>query len=174
MDKNNEYFERLEDYNFSALTKLNEDTAIFTRMDRTKKYDCIDASGETKGGCIAMMELKRRNLKLEELGDVFIESKKLAYLLLGYVIHGYIPLYINFADFDTEDGVPKKVYIWRLDRLSTFNYHPWTTTWSNGYAETQRQERFGLSLEDAAVYELDEKTNAYKMIGQNRNAFRGC
>ena len=172
--KNNEYFEKMEEYNYSALTKLNDDAAIFTSTARTVKYSCVDASGTTEKGCQCMMELKRRNLKIEELGDVYIESKKLAYLLLGYVIHNYIPLYINFTDFEEEDGVPKRVYIWRLDRLTTFNYHPYTTTWSNGYKEVQKQERFGLSLEDAAVYELDEKTNAYRMIGQNKNAFRGC
>lgn len=172
-DKNNEYFEKMEDYCYSILEKLNDDQDIFTAMSRTPQFSCIDASGETKGGCIAMMELKARTGETLHLSDFFIESKKIAYLLLGWITKGYVPLYINYIQCKLGE-MPKKILVWRLDRLNEFAYHPWTATWSEGYQQIQKQERFGLYPSDATIYEWDEKNETYKMTKNANNVYRGC
>lgn len=167
--RNDDYFERMEFNCYSSLTYFNEDQKIFATTDQMRKFSCVDASGETEGGCRALMELKRRP-SIEGFDDAFIESKKIAYLMLSEQCYGFVPLYIYFTDFEGEDGIAKKVYVWRLDKLTGYNYYPRRYTYSKGYEETESVEKFGLLFSDATVYELTP--NGYKLL--TTNGIRGC
>ena len=166
--KDKEYFDKMEDYNYEMLTYFNNDQHIFAELDRTKYMHCIDASGTSKGGCKAYIETKARTGITSGYDDIFIESKKVAYLTLSYIVDGYIPLYINYMDyadgFDyTLDLLPHTIMVWRLDKLNKWDYIPYIPTKSGGYKTVQVQERFCLFKSDATVYRLNPGNKTYRM-----------
>ena len=88
------YFAHNEANDMLLLRKLSTDVGLFSTVGECEKYACCDASGVTKDGKIAIVELKNRYNEIQDFGDIFIDSKKVAYLLLEYITKGYIPLYI--------------------------------------------------------------------------------
>ena len=105
------YFDDNETQDMLLLRKLSTDVGMFNTVGECEKYACADASGITKDGRIAIVELKNRYNEIQDFGDIFIESKKVAYLLLEHITKGHIPLYINFF---TVDGVTKHAAVWNL------------------------------------------------------------
>lgn len=171
-NKNDEYFNSMEKYCFETLTKLNHDQEIWETLDQLPKFHCCDASGQTSKGCKCLIELKARTGDTSHFNDLFIESKKVAYLLLAYITEGFIPLYINYTECKVGE-LPKKIWVWRLDRLNRFKYIPSIRTWSSGYGKAENGERFSFGFDDATMYQLDDETNTYLMVN-NRNAYKGC
>lgn len=164
MDK--QFFDKNEARDFKILTKLNEDIDFVKSFDNMPYKHCMDASGETDM-CKVMMELKNRTCHITSFDDVYIESKKAAYLYFQWVTQGFFPLYINFFNNNKKDEYPEMIAIWRLDKLSTFNYHPKTKTASKGYQKDEYRERFGLLPVDAVIYKLvDNKYAKIKNIGE--------
>ena len=96
------YFDDNETHDMLLLRKLSTDVGMFSTVGECEKYACADASGITKDGKIAIVELKNRYNEIHDFGDIFIESKKVAYLLLEHITKGHIPLYINFFTVDSE------------------------------------------------------------------------
>ena len=129
------------------------------------KY-CIDVSGRTDLTNVAI-ELKNRKGKTTSFPDIYIESKKAAFLYFSYFVKGEIPIYINYFNNYKNDEYPEIIAIWRLDKLSKFSYHPDTVTKSQGYEKTEHRERFGLYIKDAVIYKLiNGKYTKVKNIGE--------
>lgn len=165
MDKN--YFEENEINDLKILKKLNEDIGFIKSFNPMPQKHCMDVSGETDI-CKVMMELKNRTGYITSFDDVYIESKKAAYLYMQWIVTGFIPLYINYFRNGKEDEYPEIIAIWRLDKLSIFNFHPTTKTTSKGYQKDEYRERFGLLPVDAVIYKLiDNKYTKIKNIGEN-------
>ena len=91
---------------------------------------------------------------------MFIESKKVAYLLLENITKGHIPLYINFF---TVGGVTKHAAVWNLLNVTDFKYYSRIKTHSSGYQSYENRERFGLLYSDAWIYEIRED-NKFKLL----------
>lgn len=164
MEKN--YFEENETNDFEIFKKLNSDIGILQEFNTMPKKHCMDVSGKTDLTKV-MIELKNRTGNITSFEDVYIESKKAAYLYMMWVLDNYIPLYINYFRDNKEDEYPEIIAIWRLDKLSTFKYHPTTKTTSKGYGKDEYRERFGLMPVDAVMYKLiDGKYIKIKNIGE--------
>ena len=114
------YFDENETKDMLLLRKLSTDVGMFATLGECAKYACADASGITKDGKIAIVELKNRYNEIQDFGDIFIESKKVAYLLLENITKGHIPLYINFF---TVDGITKHAAVWNLLNVTDFKYY---------------------------------------------------
>ena len=130
MEKNQKYFNENELNDLAILTKLNDDIGFIREFNAMPEKHCMDASGKTDLVNV-MMELKNRTGYITSFEDVYIESKKAAYLYMQWIVTGHIPLYINYFRNGKEDEYPEIVAIWRMDKLSTFKYHPSTKTTSN-------------------------------------------
>ena len=154
------YFDDNETNDMLLLRKLSTDVGMFTTVGECEKYACADASGITKDGKIAIVELKNRYNEIQDFGDIFIESKKVAYLLLENITKGHIPLYINFF---TVDGVTKHAAVWNLLNVTDFKYYSRIRTHSRGYQSDEHRERFGLLYSDAWIYEIRDD-NKFKLL----------
>ena len=154
------YFDDNETQDMLLLRKLSTDVGMFTKVGECEKYACTDASGITKDGRIAIVELKNRYNEIQDFGDIFIESKKVAYLLLEHITKGHIPLYINFF---TVDGITKHAAVWNLLNVTDFKYYSRIRTHSRGYQSDEHRERFGLLYSDAWIYEIRED-NRFKLL----------
>ena len=154
------YFDDNETNDMLLLRKLSTDVGMFSKVGECEKYACADASGITKDGKIAIVELKNRYNEIQDFGDIFIESKKVAYLLLEHITKGHIPLYINFF---TVDGVTKHAAVWNLLSLTDFKYYSRIRTHSRGYQSDEHRERFGLLYSDAWIYEIRDD-NRFKLL----------
>lgn len=154
------YFDNNETQDMLLLRKLSTDVGMFTTVGECEKFACADASGITKDGKIAIVELKNRYNEIQDFGDMFIESKKVAYLLLEHITNGHIPLYINFF---TVDGITKHAAVWNLLNVTDFKYYSRIRTHSRGYQSDEHRERFGLLYSDAWIYEIRED-NKFKLL----------
>ena len=154
------YFDNNETNDMLLLRKLSTDVGMFTKVGECEKYACADASGITKDGKIAIVELKNRYNEIQDFGDIFIESKKVAYLLLEHITKGHIPLYINFF---TVDGITKHAAVWNLLNVTDFKYYSRIRTHSRGYQSDEHRERFGLLYCDAWIYEIRDD-NKFKLL----------
>lgn len=154
------YFDENETNDMLLLRKLSTDVGMFSKVGECEKYACADASGITKDGKIAIVELKNRYNEIQDFGDIFIESKKVAYLLLEHITKGHIPLYINFF---TVDGITKHAAVWNLLNVTDFKYYARIRTHSSGYQSYEHRERFGLLYRDAWIYEIRED-NKFKLL----------
>ena len=154
------YFDDNETQDMLLLRKLSTDVGMFTTVGECDKFACADASGITKDGRIAIVELKNRYNEIQDFGDIFIESKKVAYLLLEHITKGHIPLYINFF---TVDGITKHAAVWNLLTVTDFKYYSRIRTHSRGYQSDEHRERFGLLYSDAWIYEIRED-NRFKLL----------
>ena len=154
------YFDNNETNDMLLLRKLSTDVGMFSTVGECEKYACADASGITKDGKIAIVELKNRYNEIQDFGDIFIESKKVAYLLLQHITKGHIPLYINFF---TVDGITKHAAVWNLLNVTDFKYYSRIRTHSRGYQSDENRERFGLLYSDAWIYEIRED-NRFKLL----------
>lgn len=165
MDK--KFFDTNEANDLLILEKLNNDIGFIKEFNAMPYKHCMDVSGKTDLVNV-MMELKNRTGYITSFEDVYIESKKAAYLYMQWVATGFIPLYINyFRNGKEDDKYPEMIAIWRLDKLSGFIYHPNTKTTSKGYGKDEFRERFGLLPVDAVIYKLiDNKYTKIKNIGE--------
>ena len=154
------YFDDNETQDMLLLRKLSTDVGMFSTVGECEKYACADASGITKDGKIAIVELKNRYNEIQDFGDIFIESKKVAYLLLEHITKGHIPLYINFF---TVDGITKHAAVWNLLNVTDFKYYSRIRTHSRGYQSDEHRERFGLLYSDAWIYEIRDD-NKFKLL----------
>ena len=154
------YFDNNETNDMLLLRKLSTDVGMFATVGECEKYACADASGITKDGRIAIVELKNRYNEIQDFGDIFIESKKVAYLLLEHITKGHIPLYINFF---TVDGITKHAAVWNLLNVTDFKYYARIRTHSSGYQSYEHRERFGLLYSDAWIYEIRDD-NKFKLL----------
>lgn len=165
MDK--EFFKENELNDLKILEKLNNDIGFLKDFNAMPGKHCMDVSGKTDLVNV-MMELKNRTGYITSFEDVYIESKKAAYLYMQWIATGFIPLYINYFRNDKKDEYPEIIAIWRLDKLSIFNYHPTTKTTSKGYGKDEYRERFGLFPVDAVIYKLiNNKYTKIKNIGED-------
>ena len=161
------YFEENEKRDLEILEKLNNDIKFIKSFSPMPHKHCMDVSGETEL-CKVMIELKNRTGDIISFDDVYIESKKASYLYMQWIVMGFIPLYINYFRNGKEDEYPELIAIWRLDKLSMFNYHPTTKTTSKGYGKDEYRERFGLFPVDAVIYKLiNNKYTKIKNIGED-------
>ena len=154
------YFDDNETQDMLLLRKLSTDVGMFATLGECEKFACADASGITKDGRIAIVELKNRYNEIQDFGDIFIESKKVAYLLLQHITKGHIPLYINFF---TVDGITKHAAVWNLLNVTDFKYYSRIRTHSRGYQSDEHRERFGLLYSDAWIYEIRDD-NKFKLL----------
>lgn len=144
------------------LQQFNSDIAVFNEIGRFGVGSVIDVSARTTTGRKCLIELKIRKNSPFKYDDVFIESNKVAYLLLMKVTEGYEPLYIN----GFENG--KYIAVWRLNKVTDFRYHHAITIDNQGYGKIQKTERFGLRMDDAALFErIDGKYKEVKMRGEH-------
>lgn len=150
------YFDKYEDKGWNALTGFNETYRMFSTLNKLNKDEdnhmtnCdIDASGTSKDRKFAI-EIKNRNVSIDQYDTIFIEDYKMADLLLYYMVHGLEPLYINFFN----DG---NVAIWNLKNLKEKPQERVMSIRSGGYNANQLTERrYELRLSDAVVINIKD------------------
>lgn len=158
------YARESEDKVYELLKHFNSFLGL-NNLGRYAEKHTTDASGTTADGKIVNIELKQRNLTvLKDLtisgtnytaDTVYIESHKVADMLLDYVCYGMIPLYINFLN----DGY---VVVYNL---STLKHRPAKVAkiiYSKLYQGFEMAKREELILEDAYIYKREN--NEYKLI----------
>ena len=162
----NNYFDINEVNDYALLTTFNEKTKVFDKLVQTPPMHYIDASAHTLTKLgeerTFSIEIKNRNQRL--LGDltvsgltregkvytastIYIESHKVADLLLDYLYLHQDPLYINFL-------VDGSVMVHNLSRLSERpKKSKEKAIKSLGYKKFEITKRYELKVEDAAIYD---------------------
>lgn len=152
---NSEYGLKNEKKDYLLLKNFNKDILKLNELGRTPEHHHTDASGITRDGQHINIELKYRNININTYPTIYIESHKIADMLLDYVTLDYVPLYVNFLN----DG---HVVVFNLAKL---NHRPKTvckyikSKLYEGFELAKRQE---LDMRDAFIYKLEN--NEYKLI----------
>lgn len=148
---------------FNKVLKLIE-------LGQTPEKHTTDASGYTTDGRLINIELKQRNQTLSGLtlvgissktgnqytaNTIYIESHKVADLLLDYTIEDKIPLYINFLN----DGY---VVVYNLSELKHRPTKVAKKIWSELYQGFELAKRQELQLSDAWIYK--KENNEFKLV----------
>lgn len=159
MDKS--YFNRNENNGYNKLNEFNNETKLFSTLDRTPEKYHYDASATTNSKTYNI-EIKLRNqILLDDLrvsghseqsgrdyidDTIMIESHKMASQLLYASMFGYTPLYVNFLN----DGT---VIIFNLHNLKILPLRKDNVkTYSKGYQRKEEEMKYYLSLKDACIY----------------------
>lgn len=154
---NKQFFKKNEKSDYQKLVDFNKEKNLFSDLNQTPEKHYYDASGRTKGGQIAIIELKSRNAILTnenivssatfQSNDLFIEDHKFADIVLDAISFGYKPLYFNFL----EDGHTIIFNLLKLKRRPK-RYNRIKIE-SKGYEKMEFASRQGLYIDDAAIYD---------------------
>ncbi|MBP5421127.1 MAG: hypothetical protein J6Y78_01665 [Paludibacteraceae bacterium] len=158
---NKEYFKENEKSDYQKLVDFNKKKNLFKDLNQTPEKHYYDASGRTKDGQIAIIELKSRNAILTDenivssstfqSNDLFIEDHKFTDIVLDAISFGYKPLYFNFL----EDGHTIIFNLLKLKRRPK-RYNRIKIE-SKGYEKMEFASRQGLDIADSAIYDKDGK-----------------
>ena len=175
MGKNTQFANEKESKGFEELKKFNEFLKL-NDLNQTHKGDYFDASGATPLKKTIIIENKiREQVLLQDdngkfyvsgstkegksySGDtLFIESHKIADLLLDYVVNGSIPLYVNY--------LKNHILVYKLHNLKHRPEKKHYRIFSQLYQSFEIADRQLLSLEDAYIFQKMEN-NTFQLIHQ--------
>lgn len=160
---NRDYALKNEEKDYLLMERFNEVLKL-RDLGRTESKHHSDATGYTTDGRFINIELKSRHLNLLDdwtlsganhtekaytANTLYIESHKMADLLLDYVIDNKIPLYINFVNDD----------IVIVHNLSLLKQRPKTVTKrisSKLYQGFEMGKRMELPISEAYIYKRIE------------------
>lgn len=142
-----DYFDVNEEDDYVKLITFNSKVGLFKELIQIKGNKHYDASGTTKDGRTARIELKTRNFSLGDYKTLFIEDHKTANLLFDYICLNDEPIYLNFLN----DGIA----VFNLRRLTKRPEIDTKRTKSGGYGCWEYGARNALYVEDAAVYDTN-------------------
>ena len=163
---NSDFALKNEEKDYLLMEKFNENLLKLKDLGKTETMHHSDATGNTTDGRVINIELKSRNMNLlpnftvsgvsytqktYTADTIYIESHKMADLLLDYVIDKKVPLYVNFINDDTVI----------LYNLSMLKQRPKTVTKripSKLYEGFEMGKRMELPISEAFIY---------KRIGNN-------
>lgn len=175
MNRNTDFADRKENKGYEELQRFN----AFLKLDdlaKTDKGDYFDASGATPLKKTIIIENKIREQVLLQDNDgnfyvsgatkdgktytadtLFIESHKVADLLLDYVVTGAIPLYINY--------LKNHIVVYKLHNLKHRPEKKHYRIFSQLYQTFEVADRELLKLEDAYIFQKMEN-NTFQLIHQ--------
>lgn len=161
------YCDTMEDRNEQLLNDFNQHVHWFSEITPNERGSEIDFKcKDIKSGRTTHVETKERKGTIKQYanwGTVLIEPSKIArtskIMESGYSLDEQ-RLYINFVD----DGV----LVFNLNKISTLKYFPNHKHWNNRDKSYENEDRFGLLIEDAIVYQRDEDGNLNKVMIVNR------
>lgn len=154
------YFDNQEMKDYNYLCQLNESIQWFTKMKANPKYAHIDAVAKDSLGNKYAIELKERDgYDYRKLTDVFIEPLKVEWLNKAKA-KGAAPIYINFFN----EG--KDVFVWDFRKPLTMNEYKNVRIWDKGKSCYKYQDRFALLFSECTHFQLDSKTNKYRLCQQ--------
>lgn len=154
---NKEYFNETEQTDWEKLVLLNDTIKAFESITQMPEKHYFDASGITKDGREAIIELKTRKAILTDdfrassstfiSDDLFIEDHKASDILFEAISLNSEPLYINFL----EDGHTIIFNLLRTKRRP--KRHKNILIKSEGYQRMEFANRQGLYISDSAIYD---------------------
>ena len=147
MEKNKVYFVKTEDEDAFKFEKLAYQTGWWKSIEREAVGSDIDYNGVAIDNRNTIIELKTRNMSVDEYDSYFIESDKLADCFLYAAFYNATPLYINFF----EDG---KVLIWNLNELETMPTKERLRRKNPGFNTMEVNTLYKLAKSDAYEYQL--------------------
>lgn len=133
-----------EENDFNMLSSITSGI-LFSNIEKGEKFGCdAYASGHNRTFNI---EIKNRNINHNQYSTILIESDKYGKAWNDYIYDGREQLYINFFKDDY-------MLIWNLSKKLKHKpqYSPWRLK-SENYGQVC-EGRFGLYVEDAAIYKI--------------------
>ena len=164
-----EYAEEKEKEDWKLMEEFNEKLKL-KNLTRTDEKHTTDAFGYTANDEYVNIELKYRSQKLNEnfhiegisregkqytASTIYIESHKIADMLLDFITEKKIPLYVNFLS----DG---SVIVFNLSKLKHRPRQVAKRIWSELYQGFELGKRQELRIEDAYIYR--KENNQYRII----------
>lgn len=147
------YFDIQEDRCERLFRGFNEKVHWFIGITANTRGSEIDFKCTDKKGRLTHVELKERKGNIEKFkgyNDILLEPSKLAaFARIGESGHTYNEqrLYINFVD----DGV----IIFNIDEIHNMRFYPNHQQINFGKHTVEKEDRLGLSMEDAIIYTKD-------------------
>lgn len=153
---NNEYFDRMELEDYSKLVNFNKSVKWFTKLERNTLFDRIDIEAKDRKGRMVNIELKSRNIGIDQFKELFIEIDKYDNLMRKWKNLNEIPLYINFIG---------KTHIVMYDlRKIKDPTEKSVTIYNPGRLVVELVRRYMLPIGKGLKYELNENNDWVIMI----------
>ena len=124
-------------------------------FNRKEECNYVDATGLTTSNQVLNMELKKRNITINQFPTLDAEGHKLADLYIDYFCDNKIPLYINFL----KDGY---VVVFNITKLKRRHKAQKERNWSQGYKAFEMTQTQKLDVRDAYIYKKENDT--YELI----------
>lgn len=152
MRRSNEEFNVSEDKCWELLQDFIQNSNFRKKIvdyGRWKEKEYVDATGLTSDNQFINMELKKRNIAINQYPTLDAEGHKLADLYIDYFCDKKIPLYINFL----KDWY---VVVFNLAKLKHRHAAKKEKNWSQGYHAFEMTQTQKLDIKDAWIYKKDE------------------
>lgn len=152
----NEYFDRMELEDYSKLVNFNKSVKWFTKLERNTLFDRIDIEAKDRKGRMVNIELKSRNIRIDQYEDLFIETDKYDNLMRKWKNLNEIPLYINFIG-------KTHIVVYDLRKIKEPTEKS-VTICNPGRLVVELVRRYMLPISEGLRYELNENNDWVIMI----------
>ena len=153
---NSEYFDKMEMEDFNKLVSFNKSVKWFTKLERNTLFDRIDIEAKDTKGRSVNIELKSRNIGIDQYQDLFIETDKYDNLMRKWKNLNEIPLYINFIG-------KTHVVMYDLRKIKEPTEKS-VTIYNPGRLVVELVRRYMLPISKGLRYELNENNDWVIMI----------
>lgn len=152
----NEYFDRMELEDYSRLVNFNKSVKWFTKLERNTLFDRIDIEAMDRKMRRVNIELKTRNIRIDQYEELFIETDKYDNLMRKWKNLNEIPLYINFIG-------KTHVVMYDLRKIKDPTEKS-VTIYNPGRLVVELVRRYMLPISKGLKYELNENNDWVIMI----------
>ena len=145
------YFDRMEIEDFNKLVGFNKSVKWFSEMERNTLFDRIDIEAKDRKGRRVNVELKSRNIRIDQYQDLFIETDKYDNLMRKWKNLNEIPLYVNFIG-------KTHIVVYDLRKIKEPTEKS-VTIYNPGRLVVELVRRYMLPISKGLKYELNENND---------------
>ena len=151
MMENRNFYRDKEKEDWIAMQSFNSLLSL-TQLGRTPVGTFYDVSGYTKDGTMVEIELKGRNISLNDLNNnpvysegIIVEAEKISDMLFDSNIEGTIPLYINFLN-------DNHIVVFNFKRFKKRPQRKKIRIKNQGEGVNEKVTRYYLPLDEGIIY----------------------
>ena len=154
MMRNKNFYRDKEQEDWLAMQSFNSLLSL-TQLGQTPVGTFYDVSGYTNDGTLVEIELKGRNISLDDLNNnpvysegIIVEAEKISDMLFDSNIEGTIPLYINFLN-------DNHIVVFNFKRFKKRPQRKKIRIKNQGEGVNEKVTRYYLPLEEGIIYKKE-------------------
>ncbi len=154
MTRNKNFYRDKEEEDWLAMKSFNSLLSL-TQLGQTPVGTFYDVSGYTNDGTLVEIELKGRNISLDDLNNnpvysegIIVEAEKISDMLFDSNIEGTIPLYINFLN-------DNHIVVFNFKRFKKRPQRKKIRIKNQGEGVNEKVTRYYLPLDEDIIYKKE-------------------